>query len=326
MKVLSTYCQLKFLENIFANIPGAPFNNVIFDENNDYQDWIYLCEIIFSNSMLYIDDINGLVEKSKNNPFFQKLINRNNSGGSIINEESLIDSINDDNDFVCKIKPTSLHYYNDDLINANVGLFFETANTWRNSIRNISARKSFSIHRDNRFCTFPGWNFIDNLKLRLPTNAAIISDRYFLQRENNYQNNIYSILNNILPLELTNCSFHLSIITRFDNIYKFDQAYNSINNYLIRSFNYKIDFTLYNAGRDCPHDRDIVTNYYRLNSGNSFDYYNRNGNIICNTQLEYFALNSESQNNHSLKLKLFKEVMIKSESIGPKKNRLIQNI
>jgi hypothetical protein len=325
MKPLTTYCQIKFLESIFTVLPTIPFNTMILNEEGEVQDWNNLLDIIWKKSELYIDDYKALIVNSKTNPYFQKMINQHTSGGSKIRESDFSQEGVKDSAYFKKVNPSSLHYYLNEICNSNMGVFTNTLKNWKGGTRYISSRESFTVSKVKELNNFLGWGFLK--KTGLPINAAIISDRYFLKDRGRFKQNLLALLINLIPSSLENVDFHLSIITSSEHVDSPSIVFKEINTFLRKEIIAKVDFTLFDLPeRECPHDRDLVTNYFRLNSGNSFDYYDRNGNFRHNTKLEYFALNSESKNTHALKLQEFKNVMDNARYIGTGNNRLVNSI
>lgn len=322
MKRLTTYSEIEFLESFFRSIPANPFESMVLNDNSDLQDWSSMLDIIYKNSELYIENIETFVNKSKSNPFFQRLINDSNAGGSKIRETKFFKDLLENEICLTQFKPSGIHYYKNETSSCKLGVFTNSLKTWKNGIKSISARKSYNVNKNKYLNNFPGWNILKNTGL--PINAAIISDRYFLKWNNSYKYNLFDLLVNLIPNDLKNTDFHLTIITSIEDYDNPMNYYQEINSFLKRKITPIVSFSLIaKPVRECPHDREIITNYYRLISGNSFDYYNKFGNIRYNTTLEYFAINSETGNTHTLKLKEFKSLLENAEYFGTGRNRLL---
>lgn len=157
---------------------------------------------------------------------------------------------------------------------------------------------------------YNNWTFMG--ELRHPCNALIITDDYLFARDSMIEvkkqldENLLVILYNLLPLNLK-IDFHLSIIgspiekekmNKKNN--KYEQSFNSIrkqsfiedhldeiNNYLLEKlkakFKYKIKLSIVIMHF---HDRNILTNYAWINSGNSFTYF-ENSTLHSNTNLMF---------------------------------------
>src|SRR5690606_15500158 len=109
------------------------------------------------------------------------------------------------------------------------------------------------------------------------TNAAIIADPYLVNNPKSFEYNLYQLIQSLLPPTLDR-PFHLSFLTRISNLSKGKEIFQSVEEYLKGlGKNYPINLGIYlNA---TIHDRTIMTNYYRVHSGHSFEYFNQAGKV-----------------------------------------------
>lgn len=143
--------------------------------------------------------------------------------------------------------------------------------------------------------TYDNWSFM--AQLRHPCNALIVTDNYLFAKEpiviNKLQldENLLPILYNLMPRRLK-IDFHLTIIgSPIDRNGK-NQLYiknflNEIHEYVVKRlaerFKYRVILSIIIAPF---HDRNILTNYAWLNSGNSFTYFD-NKRLHSNTNLMF---------------------------------------
>jgi hypothetical protein len=87
----------------------------------------------------------------------------------------------------------------------------------------------------------------------------------------------------------------------------------------------KVKLGIVLADHNLPHDREILTNYYRISSGNSFNYYSFQGEIVVNTKLDFNPILSTNYENYISKLnELFDFIRGSNEKHGLKRNKLFE--
>jgi hypothetical protein len=112
----------------------------------------------------------------------------------------------------------------------------------------------------------------------------LVSDEY-LCKDKNPQDNIYVALEHLLPKNLE-IDFHLTIFT--GDLSQFD----AIEAKLKELRNYSIFLTIIQVTKANPiHDRNIITNYFWINSGHGFHLFQK-GKVISdrNTQLSFYSI------------------------------------
>jgi len=326
---IDTFCQVKFLELFFDSIPEISLSEII-SGNDVSKTFLDMSNLIYKKTILSVDDIEYIIMMAKKgHPFFKKLIKSSNSGGSEIKDYStsfkdLLSNI----EFACSTPVYSLHMYFDTnavLIKSRNGWFTVLPMNWSSSLLDLSVNKTFKVDKKSDLNQFSGWHILK--EINLPLNAAVIVDNYILDKSDNYENNIYMIIKNLLPNRLDHLDFDLSIVTKRDLINPKGKL--NLLNSLIKNLqlNYSVKLTIYCTPSDNPHDRDLVTNYYRVHSGHSLDYFNNKGQINKDTTLQIVGLNGEDNNPHKLILKNIANVTSKGklnfDMYGIGKNRLL---
>ena len=181
---------------------------------------------------------------------------------------------------------------------------------------------SHKIHPKNELNEFGGWN---ELAANIPPrNSLVIADNHFIKNEKTFEKNIFQILENFLPNKLFQQDFHFTIITQKELLNP-EIKYKKISDFL-NSLNkpYIIKFGLYLAEKIKPHDRDLISNYFRINVGHSFELFNEYGRTNKDTSITYYPNNSESSpSTHFKFLKTFASYTKDAICFGDRQNRLL---
>ncbi len=145
---------------------------------------------------------------------------------------------------------------------------------------------------------FTNWDFMS--QFRHPCNALIVTDNYLFAKDNLLLNkrqldeNLLRLLLNLMPPKLK-IDFHLTIIgTPIDKNGRYQeyikQHLKDLHSHLLvqleRKFSYNIKLSILIAPM---HDRNILTNYVWINSGNSFTYFT-NRQLHSNTNLLFHPI------------------------------------
>lgn len=91
---------------------------------------------------------------------------------------------------------------------------------------------------------------------------------------------------------------------------------------------FEVLFGLYLSSRREEHDREILTNYYRIHSGHSFDYFDDNGFVKKETTVRITGLLGVDYNAHFQLLELTKKLVTNAKTghdhFGVQGNRLFR--
>ena len=316
---IKTYSECKFLDEIFSNVPNNTFSELLLASNNEIANWNHLFELIYHKSELSLFDCKkeDLVLKAKANPFYQKLINQSLTGATRLNFNS---NLNPELIDWKQVPFGSLHYYRGSILSKPQNLLICNLDSWKDEIGSVSSAKSFQVSSVVGNNTFPGWQFLE--KINLPCDAAIIFDRYVLKKPSDLDNNLFAILSNLIPKNGLN-EFHLTIMAKKSECSDFLKTKNKIETFLNKNYNSKVKVGFVLADKDLPHDREILTNYYRISSGNSFNYYSPQNNIVVNTKLDFIPVLSTDYKNYVSKLnELYVFVQGIHETHGNKRNKI----
>jgi hypothetical protein len=319
MDKIWTYCQEDFLLYFFDNYVVDP---------TDIKNRICNCfyDLLLKNAEILIDS-DKKINPGNPNPYIKHLAKSSTSGGSRITELSgYFQGFKENENIVLENNPTSLHFLKiHHFQNLNeFGVCISDSLNYLTSINTISSKPtSIKVHPKNELNEFGGWNeFTAKLP---PRNSLIIADNHFLKNEKTYFQNIFQILESFLPHKLFQQDFHFTVITHKELLNPKDK-YDLIRKFLDQlKMPYNIKFGLYLADKIKPHDRDLISNYFRINVGHSFELFNEYRRPNKDTSITYFPINSESSPaTHFKLLKTFASYTKEAICIGDKNNRLIE--
>ncbi len=316
---IKTYTDLDFLKDIFENVPTFSIVDELINENENILPWQKLTEMIFQKCELNIkSNLHDFISVSKTNPLFAKIIDAQNNGKIKVLFSGQTPNLDNHK------TPTSVHFTDIVPNQVNCALVSNSEN-WKLNILNLSISESIRVNEDIVLNDFNGWSFISNIKL--PINSAIIVDRYILSNKTEVEKNLFSILRNLIVNSKGKEKFQLTIITHKNELFDDGKkVYDFIKQFLENNFPNKVEFGLVLPYKKVPHDRNLITNFYRIKSLNSFNFYKYDSSVKYNTEVEILPLNAD-------KLKSLENILIElleslenSQIIGHKRNRLFNLI
>lgn len=142
---------------------------------------------------------------------------------------------------------------------------------------------------------FDSWSFIT--QFRHPCNALVITDNYLFAKDDLAQNqrqldeNLLVLLKGLMPSSLK-IPFHLTIIGspidkkgNYQNYLKGNLE--ALHSYILKALQQHFTYPIHLSILIAPfHDRNILTNYAWISSGNSFTYF-ENRRLHSNTNLTF---------------------------------------
>jgi len=178
--------------------------------------------------------------------------------------------------------------------------------------------------------SFNNWSIIEQHLIAF--SDIVIADSYILSDISLIQSNLLKIL---LSFQSINPNgFSLSIITyegSFNSKINIDDCYNNLKQ-LIFNNNISCKFELiFSTNRLKEHDRGIFTNYLRIKSGDSFNYFNSKNEIITKgTEIDFIPLiKREYYKLAQITLQALNEIKItagENQKRGECDNKLLDNI
>lgn len=316
MSRIETYAESKFIINLCEDIP--------IDEFDDkYLLWRKVYNLISKKSNLLIDSKDELI-KNISNPIIKRLIKISQEGGSNILElKEHFEALNSNEfDIVNTVNPSAIYCFDKTTVDTQHGLFIADSKNYIDKFSKISKEiVTISIDRNN-----PVYNNIwDKLfKDKPPLNTIIIADNYLLDKPDSFKNNLFAILDALLPVKNIKETIHIALVVKRDVI-NLQNKYFKISEYLQnKNSNFKLG--IYQTPLNAPHDRMIITNYFYLSSGHSFDIVNGKGKINKDTILTYHPIGSnESQTPFNIETKKLSNYTKGCDVVGDRENRLLDH-
>lgn len=188
--------------------------------------------------------------------------------------------LNDNSDIISKLQEQN------SILIGTIGEEIDTLKKLFCDLQTYELYKEYNIQDENNF---PGW---DKLKEHtLPCTDIFIMDRYILKDTELIQPNLYSLIS-VLTAKCQ-CAINIVILTLYpkhwkdnkvdkDSVQNFQDSNNKIYKNLLASLPKNSSISIFYDDKFYPefHDRKILTNYLLLESGDSFNYYDKTGKII----------------------------------------------
>ena len=283
------FCDLAIIEKIITDFFETR-NNIEADDLTTSLHWYLL---LGKYSELIIDSTKSdFIELASANPIINLLLKKSDTGGSKLSfwkghttemekEQRYLDFPNsffllNCSDLICKQK-----------INEH-GLLFLNGNTYKSFTDKLFYITDLNVNKNKSKSDISCWS--DLKKIAIPLNCLILTDNYIMKENSDLENNLIPLLDTFLPAQLQKATFNLMIITQEMPENDFSKRYVEmllkITSKLSRP--YEIILTLITTKISKNHDRRIFTNYSRLESNNSFTYFDKNGIVQKNTTLHSF--------------------------------------
>lgn len=261
-----TYCSGAFLEYFYGLI-NKSLQDYLLNENERWISDLY--SYLHGNCQLIIDlDDDEIVKRSSENPNYLKLW----SEGRIKYEsypKTFDQMVSDDEYFMGKSTEIYLLALNETFcknIEHKFGLVCTSLNSVEEKMPQLCQFRLNPVSKGRS----AGWSFL--LKYKFPSNAVVIADNYILDKRENISENLFRLLEAILPEEL-DIEYHLTILTQ--KVPSLSGRYELINSYLKKRYKYPIILSIgrISSGIHDLHDRNIISNYCWYNSVAGFDLF-----------------------------------------------------
>ncbi len=285
MRFAEIYCHFSFLEAICNQVADYCMeqNAKISDVLNQESMLIPAVEaykLIYKNAKtIFLSNDEGANIAFETSPYYKTL-----TKNLVVEPNQIFDNF--DTDFYKNLYQHSFFFLNENAEKCTkneekYGIFCFSKQNWEETILRITERFDPILIWSKG--NISNYEFMKNYLH--PCNAMLISDEY-LCKDKNPEGNIYQILDCLLPQKLE-INFHLTIFT--GDIAQFDAITEKLKT--LRT-NYTINFTIIQVTKSNPiHDRNLITNYFWINSGHGFHLFNR-GKVITdrNTQLSFYSI------------------------------------
>lgn len=286
---METIIDGAILTDFFKNQP----QQIPFGTEADNFSWISFWSFLKSKTNLDVRnyDENNVFHEA----FFKHLTTGRGDSKIIIGNESPIHK----EGVVLAKKPSTLYCINGDdesnkeIIENNNGFIISFLNNYKKQWERLSLvnhDKTLTV-RENAYVknnTFKSWSMLGDYLTKFTD--VVIVDNYILSSDELIPSNFYKIL--IELGKATPVKFNLTIYTYegnhqfklkgsniIRNLKKFIKKYNIACEIAEHRINCNIQLVVANR-RVIEHDRNIITNYHLINSGDSFNYFDSNENVI----------------------------------------------
>lgn len=164
---------------------------------------------------------------------------------------------------------------------------------------------------------------------RYPSNAFVIADNYIFTHKSNIKNNLLKIIKELLLSSKRVCT-EIDLIIIAEQFYKEDnddvsleKLYREVTKHLRDALFLNVNLCIIKAKY---HDRLILSNYFAINSGNSFSYFNYDAVTILpqNTRLSLTPYSHDYSYIDTYKAELLDIIEHCEDYKGTKRNRLLK--
>jgi len=291
---IQTYCSFDFLDNFLDELYLSSDG---YDRKvRKIQDRLY--DLLIEKSSLTMDI------RPQGNPLMEKFFDDwNLSGEKLYEDQELFNQLINDENCLDKIDPCSIHLHEGNQYFDLRKIFLARKDDWKRKLQSVNQNAiEYSISKINNSGDFVGWKELGKKVREFPMNSLVICNNYVLEKKEAYENNIFSIIRELLPQHI-NCDFHLTIIAGIidkDNKNKRKARYDKLKNYieeLNKSRDYPICFNLFFLDTKKVHSRMMISNYWRVTSDHNFDFYTENDEQKYTSKLMFLPLNCPMDGN-----------------------------
>ena len=332
MRYFMSYLDAEFLEDFFKQKP----TNVESD-GEELEIWRHWLRFIRDKSDI---DLTVTVDSTDlsyniNTAFTRELIDGYLQGKEHISINSKkLDSVTARDLVVNSEKPTFIFrnkLQNAEITEEKTGFCCIDGTSFFEKWQHYFKAKSYAISKSTVPNQLEKWSdlFLD---YRYPSNAFVIVDNYIFNYKPNINNNLLKIIKEILQSS-KNVKTEIDLIIVSEHFYKengenevsIDKLHNEIIRYLRNFSILNVNLCLVKAKY---HDRLILSNYFVMDSGNSFNYFGSDGSTVLNqnTHLSLTPLTSDYSKINAYKNELSDIIEQSQEYKGTKKNRLLKSL
>jgi hypothetical protein len=269
------YCKIDFLLSLYGYIDQS-IESFISKESSDKYYYSLLYRLIHNHSDIIVDvtkeELLAIATDEKNkryNPNFKKFIK--SEIDTIVSYPETFEQMEHDDDYFSGINPRALFFLDKSIVECEqmsqkYGMIFISKD---DILLNLHFLFDSDVQPITKSGNIDDWEFIQ--KYKHPCNSIIIADNYLLKE--NIEENIIAFLKYLLPDSL-DINFHLTLIAggdKSDSSFDIEKRYETIINSLQGDYDYNINLTILKTKEN--HDRNLLTNYFWINSGYGFSLF-----------------------------------------------------
>lgn len=314
---LNIFCETDFLESFFQQVPPASLEEIAgSDQRGIHSDWDNAWLFISSNKLYINKTIENWAKeirekKGELNQFDWAMLNLVLSQGPIVySPEQILNQPPSDKEYnACFLVDDQSEEIQKTVARWGVMCFSNTSFIRNASILSKVSASEYNIVQNETF----SWQSIkEKLLPNLVCNSMLIIDPYIA---NNSLYNLPELFKEILPSQIPE-NFELTIITSTasDFSYKLEEDIRK-GRWLPDSVNFQViilDYTGFfseERSEKLFHDRSIMTNYYKIDSGKGFSLRRKNQNSDGTTKLSNrYVFTSEERDGYLINLKIIQRL------------------
>lgn len=190
--------------------------------------------------------------------------------------------------------------------------------------------KTFSISKNTTQNQLSKWSDLF-AEYRYPSNAFVIADNYIFSDKDKIKKNLIAILKELLISSKKVCT-EIDLIIVSGQVYKegyndvsLDKIYKEVIKHLRDALFLNVNLCIVKAKY---HDRLILSNYFVINSGNSFNYFNYDDVTVLpqNTRLSLTPFTHDYSFIDTYGVELSEIIENSEEYKGTRRNRLLKRL
>jgi len=308
MERQKVYCEIDFYKRFVGSFP----QEVIPSEEGikKHKIWIDFYSYLYKSDISFDIDVQQYKSFAENDEYFKLLWKKSANGECSL--EFLDSSFPKLNEMDKNINSEGSNYLKSVFLSCEPKEICESIeNDYGLKVINIdnifNEGEMFNVHivtieRGNK--THTDWSFIERFKYHC--NSIAIVDNYLLKEEKTIKENLFVILDKLLP-DSIKIPFHISIFAKND--INNSERHILINNWIkAHKPNLNFKLTLHQL-RNEFHDRSVVTNYFIIDSESGFDLFKDKKAIHQTKVIGYYPYSAANVNIESCQSY---EVLIKS--------------
>lgn len=283
--MLKTYLDGALLNDFFASKP----EEIPYGDAEKLGEWMSFWNFLqkSTNLLLY----NSEKIESYHEIFLTKLTTGRGESSIIIDDEFDCDSYisNHSQDlkfdlfFSANIEEsTSICIDENNIFYANIDDYWEK---W-NRLSYQKMPESLDVRASAEKLVFDSWSLLS--KYIQKSNSVILFDRWVLSDISLVYSNLFKIIDEFEKINTNSYSFIIITLGDQRNSLNNKRTYEEVLSY-IQQKNYKCRLGFVFLTRPREHDRTIITNYFRIGSGDSFKYFTSNGEFESQTYISFYT-------------------------------------
>jgi hypothetical protein len=302
MERFVTYCDLPFLDEYVRVKPDRDKDPANYTEQDHL--WLDVHKFLCKSTDVYVNASEEVLEAHRRNPAFNhpylKHLMDRPAGPHLHLDPAPFENIETASFHRKNATPHALFLVEDtdaapEVLSRQFGVLFLPVERLFEHWKRIGRYQSLNVSRrgGSSEC-LKQWRDLE--RFAAPMTALVVCDQFMLDDREKAQRNLYRMLLHLLPQGPNDVAVDVTLLTRDDKLYGgLESVHRELKDFLDEQ-RPDLAFNLCVAtpqGPNSYHDRHIFTNYGFMKSGQSFNYFNRRGEISVDTTLDFEPLMKE---------------------------------